>query len=216
VREKKILEASFKMEGEETGTENKTAGTATDTNGTTPMLLLNAPQKTRGVKPGEKRGSYNKNKTQPVEDAHIIEDSHSAKLNEFTQQSQQEEAKTEQVPPPPPQPEPKAEEKKEEPFTPKYNTALFNGMFLLKIFNVIFPQLLKGVLVLFGVKKAKKLKAVALKLEEDEQEDFEDMADEVAPYIFGKIPPLALGGILFAYTYTRKAMRELDRIPDEE
>ncbi|HXD91882.1 MAG TPA: hypothetical protein VNX01_01645 [Bacteroidia bacterium] len=206
------------MEAEETNTENKTAGTATDTSGTTPMLLLNPAQKIRGVKPGEKRGSYNKNKTQQVEDAHIIEDSHAAKLHAFTEQSTQEEVKTEQVPPPPPppQPETKAEEIKEEPFIPKYNTVLFNGMFLLKIFNVIFPQLLKGVLVLFGVKKAKKLKTAALKLEEDEQEDFGDMADEVAPYIFGKIPPLALGGILFAYTYTRKAMRELDKIPDEE
>ena len=206
------------MEGGETYTENKTAGTVTDANGTAPMLLLNPPKETRGVKRGEKRGAYNKNKTQVVEDAHIIEDSHTTKLNEFTQQSEQEEAKTQQAPPPPPppQPEPKAEEKKEEPFIPKYNTALFNGMFLLKIFNVIFPQLLKGVLILFGVKKAKKLKTAVLKLEEDEQEDFEDMADEVAPYIFGKIPPLALGGILFAYTYTRKAMRELDKIPDEE
>jgi len=206
------------MNTEETQTENKTAGTATDTGGTAPMLLLNPPQKTRGVRPGEKRGAYNKNKTQQVEDAHIIEDSHTAKLHDFTQQSQQEEAKTEQAPPPPPppQPEPKAEPIKEEPFVPKYNTALFNGMFLLKIFNIIFPQLLKGVLVLFGVKKAKKLKAAAFKLEEDEQEDFSDMADEVAPYVFGKIPPLALGGILFTYTYVRKAMKELDKIPDEE
>ena len=184
------------------------------TEGETKLLLVAAPTKKRGVNPGAKRGPYNKNQT--VEDAVIEEDIHYKKLEEFTSESEYEEVIQEQAPPPPP-PEPEVK-KEEEPkvFKPKYNTHLFNGLFLLKIFNFIFPALLKSVLVLFGVSKAKKLKVANLKLEPDEQEDFEDIADEAAPYIFGKIHPMILGITLFGYTYVRKAMVELDAIPDEE
>lgn len=179
-----------------------------------PKLLLEAaPAKKRGVSPGTKRGPYNKNTT--VEDAVIEEDVHFKKLEEFTNESDYEEVVQEQAPPPPP-PEPEKKEEEPKVFKPKYNTHLFNGMFLLKIFNFIFPALLKGVLVLFGVSKAKKLKVANLKLEPDEQEDFQDIADEAAPYIFGKIHPMILGITLFGYTYVRKAMNELDAIPDEE
>ncbi|HTA61322.1 MAG TPA: hypothetical protein VK835_02655 [Bacteroidia bacterium] len=184
------------------------------TESNTKLMLVAAPAKKRGVNPGAKRGPYNKNQT--VEDAVIEEDIHYKKLDEFTSESEYEEVIQEQAPPPPP-PEPE-ERKEEEPkvFKPKYNTHLFNGLFLLKIFNFIFPALLKSVLVLFGVSKAKKLKVANLKLEPDEQEDFEDIADEAAPYIFGKIHPMILGITLFGYTYVRKAMIELDAIPDEE
>jgi hypothetical protein len=185
------------------------------TEGETRLMLVAASSKKRGVNAGAKRGPYNKNNS--VEDAVIEEDIHFKKLEEFTSESEYEEVVQEQAPPPPPPPEPE-ELKEEEPkvFKPKYNTHLFNGLFLLKIFNFIFPALLKSVLVLFGVSKAKKLKVANLKLEPDEQEDFEDIADEAAPYIFGKIHPMILGITLFGYTYVRKAMVELDAIPDEE
>jgi len=188
------------------------------TESNTKLMLVAAPQKKRGVNPGTKRGPYNKNNNN-VEDAVIEEDIHFKKLDEFTSESEYEEVIQEQTPPPPPpEPEERKQEAEEEPkvFKPKYNTHLFNGLFLLKIFNFIFPALLKSVLVLFGVSKAKKLKVANLKLEPDEQEDFEDIADEAAPYIFGKIHPMILGITLFGYTYVRKAMFELDAIPDDE
>jgi len=177
--------------------------------------------KSRGVKKGAKRNPYKKS-TAHIEEATIVKDESTQKLDEFNNENiQYEEVKAEQpkastatAPPV----EPVIEVKQPEAvkvFVPKYNTDLFNGLFLIKIFDFVFPHVLKKILVLFGVKKAKQLKPALLKLDDDERGDFNDLADEVAPYIFGKIPPAILLTIFFGYTYSRKTMAALEKLPDE-
>ena len=177
--------------------------------------------KSRGVKKGAKRNPYKKSNAH-IEEATIVKDESTQKLDEFNNENiQYEEVKAEQpkastatAPPI----EPVIEVKQPEAvkvFVPKYNTDLFNGLFLIKIFDFVFPHVLKKILVLFGVKKAKQLKPALLKLDDDERGDFTDLADEVAPYIFGKIPPAILLTIFFGYTYSRKTMAALEKLPDE-
>jgi hypothetical protein len=177
--------------------------------------------KSRGVQKGAKRNPYKKSNAH-IEEATIIKDESTQKLDEFNNENiQYEEVKAEQpkastatAPPI----EPVIEVKQPEAvkvFVPKYNTDLFNGLFLIKIFDFVFPHVLKKILVLFGVKKAKQLKPALLKLDDDERGDFTDLADEVAPYIFGKIPPAILLTIFFGYTYSRKTMAALEKLPDE-
>jgi hypothetical protein len=177
--------------------------------------------KSRGVKKGAKRNPYKKS-TAHIEEATIVKDESTQKLDEFNNENiQYEEVKAEQpkastatAPPV----EPVIEVKQPEAvkvFVPKYNTDLFNGLFLIKIFDFVFPHVLKKILVLFGVKKAKLLKPALLKLDDDERGDFTDLADEVAPYIFGKIPPAILLTIFFGYTYSRKTMAALEKLPNE-
>jgi hypothetical protein len=177
--------------------------------------------KSRGVKKGAKRNPYKKSNAH-IEEATIVKDESTQKLDEFNNENiQYEEVKAEQpktstatAPPV----EPVIEVKQPEVvkvFIPKYNTDLFNGLFLIKIFDFVFPHVLKKILVLFGVKKAKQLKPALLKLDDDERGDFNDLADEVAPYIFGKIPPAILLTIFFGYTYSRKTMAALEKLPDE-
>ena len=177
--------------------------------------------KSRGVKKGAKRNPYKKS-TAHIEEATIVKDESTQKLDEFNNENiQYEEVKAEQPKASTataPHVEPVIEVKQPEAvkvFVPKYNTDLFNGLFLIKIFDFVFPHVLKKILVLFGVKKAKQLKPALLKLDDDERGDFNDLADEVAPYIFGKIPPAILLTIFFGYTYSRKTMAALEKLPDE-
>jgi hypothetical protein len=196
--------------------------------GTTKIILqlppANMNHKSRGVQKGAKRGGYKKN-TEHIEEATYVNDESTQKLDEFNNENIQyeevsaEETKTtpestQLAPPAPPVIEVKQPEVIKE-FKPKYNTDLFNGLFLIKIFDFIFPHVLKKILVLFGVKKAKRLKPAELKLDDDERGDFNDLADEVAPYIFGKIPPPILLTIFFGYTYSRKTIAALEKLPDE-
>jgi hypothetical protein len=176
-----------------------------------------------GVQKGAKRGGYKKFKEHKhIEEATIVQDESTQKLDEFNNENiQYEEVKAEQpkaaaqnTPPVEPVIEVKQPEEVKV-FVPKYNTDLFNGLFLIKIFDFVFPHVLKKILVLFGVKKAKRLKPAELKLDNDERGDFSDLADEVAPYIFGKIPPAILLTIFFGYTYSRKTMAALEKLPDE-
>jgi len=190
-----------------------------------PRIILQLPAgKKRGTQPGASRGPYNKRKTDNIEEATLVNDEHTQKHNQFKNEAEAERVKYEQgqepppnqLPPPPkPEPEPIETETEEVEEEPKYDTDLFNGLFLLKIFDMLFPLVLKGVLSVFN-KKAKKLKLANLKLDEDEKEDFEPIADQVAPIIFSKIPPLWLSGMLILYTYSRKISYELGKIPDEE
>jgi len=177
--------------------------------------------KSRGVKKGAKRNPYKKS-TAHIEEATIVKDESTQKLDEFNNENiQYEEVKAEQPKASTataPHVEPVIEVKQPEGvkvFVPKYNTDLFNGLFLIKIFDFVFPHVLKKILVLFGVKKAKLLKPALLKLDDDERGDFTDLADEVAPYIFGKIPPAILLTIFFGYTYSRKTMAALEKLPNE-
>jgi hypothetical protein len=197
--------------------------------GTTKIILQLPPapdmnHKSRGVRKGTKRGGYKKN-TEHIEEATYVNDESTQKLDEFNNENIQYEEvfaeqptaatqNTQSAQPAPPEPEVKQPEVIKE-FKPKYNTDLFNGLFLIKIFDFIFPHILKKILVLFGVKKARHLKPAELKLDDDERGDFNDLADEVAPYIFGKIPPPILLTIFFGYTYSRKTMAALEKLPNE-
>jgi len=123
-----------------------------------------------GVQKGAKRGGYKKFKEHKIiEEATVVEDESTQKLDEFNNENiQYEEVKAEQPKAsiPNTQPvEPVIEVKQPEEvkvFVPKYNTDLFNGLFLIKIFDFVFPHVLKKILVLFGVKKAKRLKPAVL------------------------------------------------------
>lgn len=177
----------------------------------------------RGVKKGQKRGSYKKNKIKNLDTENMINEAKEPEitsnnfiqttgeenlenfLNEYKEEATEDEIKNQFA-------EKDNIEKVEQINEQKI---IINGYMLLAMSDFIFPLGLKFLYGFFDV-RAKQIDINDVKLSPEQKEALMSSADAVAQYIFQKANPLVVFSICMALFYGTNFMTALNNIPKQQ
>lgn len=90
------------------------------------------------------------------------------------------------------------------------NAVLVNGSMLLMFCDLLFPTMIQKLYVWAGNKRAKEVRLKDVQLTDDQRESLEPLSDEVAKWLFKKLPPEVMFILALGFMYYMNFKMALD------